>query len=148
MSPPPPSPTPTAEEIADFRDARYQLLAQAQAAYRTAQRTHEEFRNTHWLPTPRRRRAPLAPEKEALAAALTQAREHRDAVLTDPATLAALTAAQREAATGLTRQGRRNIEAARGLPPTHPGYARTAPPPDPTTTEPEPEPEPEGATTS
>lgn len=132
-SPAPPAPPvphdPTPEEIAALRTRALQELTDAQTALDEAARAHEEFRTSRWLPTPRRRRFPLISTKDALRDALDQARAHRDALLTAPLTLVALTPAQREQATHLSREGRRRIERAHGVPPVHPFWAPEQDPP-------------------
>lgn len=124
---------PTAQDIAETRTAAYDLLAAAQSSYDAALKAHEEYRTHVWLPTPRRRRAPLTATKNELAAQVTQTRTQRDDLLTSPLVLNTLTAHQRESATHLTREGRRYIERARNIPPQHPGYQPTAPTTAPTT---------------
>lgn len=124
MTHPPPTQTrPTPAEIARTRETAFQLLQAAQSAYDAALTAHEDFRTHTWLPTPRRRRQPLLTQKQDLAEAVTRTRLQRDATLTDPLTLTTLTATQREQATHLSRQGRRLIERAHAVPPSHPAYA-------------------------
>lgn len=129
MSPPnsapsaPPARPVTPSEVAQVRAQALADLTQAADDLTQAAAQHEEFRTTRWLPTPRRRRFPLIAEKDALRAHLDQARARRDALLTAPLTLVALTPAQREQATGLSRQGRRLIERAAGVTPVHPHWA-------------------------
>lgn len=134
-SPPTLTPAPpTHEQIEQTRQAAFDLLRAAQAAYDAALQEHEEFRRTQWLPTPRRRRTPLTAIKDHLATQVTETRAARDALLTSPLALSTLTASQREAACHLTREGRRYIERAHDVPPQHPGYApSTAAPTNPAT---------------
>lgn len=128
MSPPnSPARPVTPDEVAALRAQALRDLTSAADALTQAALAHEEFRSTRWLPTPRRRRFPLIAEKDALRAQLDQARTHRDALLTAPLTLVALTPAQREQATGLSRQGRRLIERAAGVTPVHPHWATPQP---------------------
>jgi hypothetical protein len=117
---------PTSEELDALRSKLFHDLQVAQHALDKAAQEHTEFRAEMTRRATRRDRAdgsPMLARKQELRAQLNAARKHRDALLTDPLTCEALTPRAREAATGLSREGRRYIERAHGVRPTHPHYA-------------------------